>query len=833
MQSERIESYLSFMDYLEYPMVLVEKDSGIVLKLNYEAQKILGKDVARITISQDTSHIEEVFAEQLENKKSLLWYRIMINADEKKYFVSGIVNDFYEEDKEYCALMFEPRGELQRGSVTLERIINRSGYVAIYAYADGEQWRLRYVSQNMKQYGYTSEQFYRGMIGISDLMSPEDYERMVNELRKKASAGEDEYSLHTYWIGEDQQKHFVRMDMHFNRNRYGKVNGLDFLVHDLNREQKESEENQYLKSAIHKSKSVVLVKRYQGGKRHLRFITPNAVMLGWNVEALLQGNRLTEDYIHPEDREEVLDGIYRAIASSASGYVQSYRVVGDDGARRYVRSEITISHLSDTEADVEFLITDITEEKEYEQQLIRQQRSHEQEMDFIMKGYERSDESFDVAAVLKDEFLDELVEAFASVTGLYSVLIDTDGKFITKPLGPVEHLGEFYDMFERPFYKELYQRFTDTVLTHREPVVMEMDDGNPDSRISGAPIMMDDKHVATWILCAYSKTERNRLMDMYRAHWSLSERVSNYLYNETVVAKEIQRCRLNELRLEKHIKQQEIITDLLSNLQGSTIHTVDSILERVGRYLDVERVVCYGLDEQSHTFTVRQAWDVQGLDEKYKTPITWRENENLDTVRILRNQDYLVISDRQCYLDVKKILMEKRIKAMLLVPLCRADKIVGAIICSDYRRHRVWQDSEIQFLRNIRNIVQQILLEPLDGGDLRSMTTSILEAYNYCPEIVYIRDASTGQIYFSNKTADEAFGMALKGYDSNLIAKSLVSRYENNPAMRKHFVYNKNVTKWESYIKQLDKIMSVEEIHIEWYEGREAKLVILKDKNSG
>ncbi len=832
MQSERINSYISFMDYFEYPMVLFEKESGAVVRMNYGAQKLLGTEVSKLSIVQDKARAEENFEDQLEYENAVLWYRIVLAADDRTYYVSGIVNAFTEEGKEYYALLFESRGDLRQGSLTLERIINHSGYVAVYMYEDEDQeeWRVRYVSQNVTQYGYTSEQFYRGIVSIRDLMSQEDFARISEEFKRKASSGEDDFSVFTYWVNETHKKHYVRVDVHMDRTQYGRVTGLNLLVHDLGREQQESEENQYLKSAIHKSKSVVMVKRYEGGRRYLKFITPNAAMLGCNIEALQRGNRLTEDYIHPDDREDVLDVVYRTIASPETVKVYTYRMVGDDGACRYVRNEISITHISDTEADVEFLITDITEEKEYEQELLRQQKDYEQKIDFIMKGYDSNGEDFDAKAVLRDEFMEDLIDAFVTVTGLYSVVVDLEGRFITKPVGAMDHIGEFYDMFERPFYKELYLNFNNKVLKDREPVVMEMNDGNPDSRISGAPIMMDNRHVGTWIICAYSKKERERLMEVYRAHYTLSERVSNYLYNEAVVSREIRRSRLNEYRLEHQLRRQQIITELVSDLKMDNHHSLETILDRAGTYLHVGGISFYFLDERGESFRLKQEWH-DGKEEGAGSPAsTLDKYRNQELEKQLKQKDFLALNMQQCSADIRKIMLEQGVKSCLLIPAVQHGKPAGLLIFREYRSYRVWKDSEIQFARSIRDVILAMVPVKDKGKDFKAVSDSLLAAYNYCPQIIYIRDVSNGKIYYSNKAADEAFGMDLRGYDSNLIVKSLSASYGNNPAMRKHFVYNKNMMKWESYIRQLDKIMNVEEVSIEWYDGKEAKLVILKDQ---
>ena len=50
-------------------------------------------------------------------------------------------------------------------------------------------------------------------------------------------------------------------------------------------------------------------------------------MLGMNVDALRQGNKLTEDYVHPEDRDLVIDSIYQAVANGVAEY-DSYITYG-------------------------------------------------------------------------------------------------------------------------------------------------------------------------------------------------------------------------------------------------------------------------------------------------------------------------------------------------------------------------------------------------------------------------------------------------------------------------------------------------------------------------
>ncbi len=830
MSAKRIESYLQFMDCLEYPMLLFEKDTGAVVKLNYHAQMILGKDVTTVSVKPDKLHIEERFWERLSTAKSLIWYRILIGVGELKFYVSGILNEFEEDGKEYCALIFESRGKLQHGSVTLERVINHAGIVAICYFEDRGEWKLRYISQNVNQYGYTSEQFYSGVTNLTHLMLEEDYKRLQKAFESRVKVADSDFCYYTYWVTENQSRVYVRMNVHLEMDEFGKVYGIDFLVYNMTDEQREREENQYLQFAINKSKSVLIVKRYSQNKRALRYVSPNATKLGFNIEALKKGYRLTEDYIHPEDRADVIDTVYKSVGISAEGHSFQYRIVGDDGRVRYVRSEITVTHLSDTEADVEFLITDITEEKEIEHTLLMQQKGYEQEIDFIMKGYEYDDKPMNALDILDQENIEEFVEAFVAVTGLYSVMVSPDGRFLTKPYGPAEHLGEFYDLFERPYYKQLYMDFNQEILSKREPVVMDMESDYSDSCISGAPILMDDKHVATWLICAFNKQQRTQLMSIFRSQWTIAAYVAKYAYNEIVVEQEIRRSRLNEMRLEKHIEQQEIIKNLLSSLQRDKTFSEEKILERVGQFLGVDNITCFLLNDDNGKFEWNREWNVRSVDEPVNKGVAWARREIAETTKAIQEQGHLELTYEKYPTDMKTMLMGQRFKNILMLPVYNQNEYRGMLTFVSVKRLKQWRDHDIMFAKSIRDILQEMFLNEETEGSLRSVNESSLMILEHLPQIIYLKDAMSGRIFYSNKAADLAFGMDLIDYDGNQIAKSLEYQFGENPVMRKGFVYNKNVSNWECYIKQLDKIMKVQEISVDWKDEASAKLVILTDK---
>ena len=158
MDTARIESFKQFAKYLEYPMVVFEAESGNVLDINYEAEVLLGAKITNITIEPGRALTKHSFWDALHGKKSLIWHRIRMVADGKEYLVSGLINEMTEAGTLIYTLMFERRADLNIGSLTLERIVNHAGIVAIHMGKTKESasdFQVEYVSQNVNQYGYT------------------------------------------------------------------------------------------------------------------------------------------------------------------------------------------------------------------------------------------------------------------------------------------------------------------------------------------------------------------------------------------------------------------------------------------------------------------------------------------------------------------------------------------------------------------------------------------------------------------------------------------------------------------------------------------------------
>ena len=178
MESYRLDNYKEFAKYMEYPMVVFSATTGEVIECNYGAQTILGQNVQKLIMMSDKFMDKEDFWEQLHSKKSIIWHRILLIADNNRHVVSGLINEFSIENDTIYVVMFELRTDLNIGSVTLERIINNVTDIPLLGSAIYSRWR------------YFNHWAYDG----SEILNPQNRAWFISALSRLAMLSDENLS---------------------------------------------------------------------------------------------------------------------------------------------------------------------------------------------------------------------------------------------------------------------------------------------------------------------------------------------------------------------------------------------------------------------------------------------------------------------------------------------------------------------------------------------------------------------------------------------------------------------------------------------------------------
>lgn len=827
MNTKRIESYKEFTKYLEYPMVAFEADSGKVLDVNSEAELILGGYVDNIKMKPGRSIAKVNFWEKLHEKKSLMWNRIRLIADGQEYLVSGLVNEIEEEERIVYTVLFELQEDLNLGSMVMERILRNAGIVAIHWRNHKKNPKIEYISENISRYGYTKEQVYDGIITFSEIVCPEDWERVQECIAETTKAQKEEVLFECRLFTESRELIPARINLHYVYDDLGNVTDIEMLVFDLSDEIRRNSENTYLGNAVDKMKSVVLVKSYHEGKRTLKYVSPNAGIIGMNAEALLNGYKLTEDYIHPADRDMVIDTVYQAVANGVTDYMNIYRLVRDDGEQIWVQNDVMVNRISDGEAEVSFLLTDITEQKNMEKELAVTREGEETPVELK--------ENEHIGLVNIDQYGKEILEQFQLMADTlnqnadyYSVVLDADGKLLTTPVGPVKDMGQFYDLFERPQFKEQFDEVSQRVKEQITPKSVSFTVDKMNVHMVFAPLMLEEVITAYWVLTSFAKNGQEILNADIEQQWRLANSIAKCFYAEDAVQNEAKRRKLTEMQLQYEQEGRRIILDILDTLTREGEACFGEICQKAGSYLSVANIGIYLENKKTENVEKYFVWNRAGEDTTFFDEMEFSISEYQELKKHLKEKKELIIDRRAQEPFIKKIIYQTDTEIIMIQAMRSASHIRGYVVFADTEKTHKFEEKDISFAACVAHMFANLLLSNHKIAKAESVKEGYFEAYNHVRDAVFVKDNKSGDIIFANKAMDKLFGYSLVGMQAGNVVNNQLEQYKNMDGFRKRFITNKKVIKWQSYMKELDQIMNIVEIHLDTLSKADYSLFILK-----
>lgn len=827
MDTKRIESFKQFAKYLEYPMVVFEAESGRVLDINHEAEALLGDHVEKIHIEPGRSLTKLNFWEMLHGKKSLMWHRIRMVADGKEHIVCGLVNEAVETDTLIYTVLFELRAGLNIGSFTLERIVNHASIVAIHMAKAEDGYQVEYISKNINQYGYTRGQMYDNIIAVEDIICPEDLERIQENIADAAEEHIDENTMECRIVTAEHDLIPVRLLIHYIYDDAGKLTDFEVLLFDLREELRRNSENVYLSNAISKMKSVVLVKSFYAGKRALKYISPNAGMVGMNVDALKKGYKLTEDYIHPEDRDSVIDAIYQAVANGVTDYMHVYRMVRDDGRQIWVENEVTVTRVSDGEAEISFLLTDITEQKDIEKELAATAEG-EQISAETNKWNSLSLITIDENDKGMLEQFQLMAETLSRNADYYSVVLNAEGKLLTTPAGPANNIGQFYDLFERPQLKEQFAEISVRAREQLIPQNVSFTVDRMEVHMIFAPLVLENTVTAYWVLTSFSKNGNELLREVIGEQWELANSIAKCFYAEEMVQNETRLRKLTEMQLHKEQQVRHVIRDLLDSMVKEGESGLGEMCSKAGIYLSVTDIGLYLENKETGNAEKYFVWNRAGEDNAFFDIMTLSVSEYKVLQENLKDRTALVADKTTQHPFLKEMIRKTNMGTIMILNLSPVFGTQGYIVFADSSKNHIFEEKDIQFASYITRMFESVVLSNKNVVKNDVVKESFLEAYDHIRDAVFVKDNKSGDIIFANKAMDKLFGYSLVGMPAKDVVNDQLEQYRSMQGIRKRFIANKKVTKWQSYMKELDQIMNIVEIHMDMLAGTDCSLFILK-----
>lgn len=425
----------------------------------------------------------------------------------------------------------------------------------------------------------------------------------------------------------------------------------------------------------------------------------------------------------------------------------------------------------------------------------------------------------------------KIMEAFSMISSLYSVFVNLDGQIVFAPTGPATNLGDFYDLFEKPEYKEYYKHIKEATLNSDEPVIVEREEGGV-GRLLGAPVTVLGDIKGLWILGSYTVEESEKLKEIADNHLELAKIISDYFEKSISIISESEDGANYLIR--KESTRQKIINDAIVRAYDKNI-TSNENLELTFKdvlkimHLDVVAYYCEGSGTGESTPTVL----VSREDVEVSSEITNAKPAiRAQLLKILRNyQDRVVVDGNHRDATAVATIAKFGLKSVVVEPLFDEDHVFGMLVFGSIRKERNWSDIEIEFVRAVKLALQGTILRKKNTSEGFHFGGELVEIFEGFKSIAYVRNAETGEILYSNKRYIEAFGYDPKGIDSRTFLMDSHDKYNYMDGMRNTVDNSSKISKMTKYIAKLDQIMDITEIPMIW-KGIPANLVILNKSQS-
>lgn len=115
---------------------------------------------------------------------------------------------------------------------SLLKIINKSPAV-VFLWKAQENWPVESVSENVSQFGYTSEDFTSGKVVYSNIIYPDDLERIGKEIVYNTDNGIDEFEQNYRILGKSGEEYWINDFTRIRRDENGKVTHYQGIILDV------------------------------------------------------------------------------------------------------------------------------------------------------------------------------------------------------------------------------------------------------------------------------------------------------------------------------------------------------------------------------------------------------------------------------------------------------------------------------------------------------------------------------------------------------------------------------------------------------------------------
>lgn len=438
------------------------------------------------------------------------------------------------------------------------------------------------------------------------------------------------------------------------------------------------------------------------------YVSQNISMYGYSAQEYLDGKSNWIDMVYEEDRSRTEQEGSQFLLRASGHLLQEYRIHTKTGKIIWVQADSCYMQGEDMEsAYVETAIRNINASKEKERLLLENQFALQQEIFTYMDVAAKKSFKENLIDFIKEQKIETLQAAFAEIYGIHAALIGKDYYFYTRMTGPREETGIFYDVAELRSFRKKVNMLEEILDSGQRNVILSMK--NPGIKIAGVPIFYKDEYVATWVMCCLDEKETEDILKILEFMRIMAETISEY-YSNHMGAMSAKGYAFERYRLQKKVKMQEVMLELYDEMMDKNWQEkLFLILKKAGETSNSTRCAMYKAVPNSIFARCVSSW----MTKEGSFSLTERETYNVQALPnpgMLLKEEPVVINSIRIPQEWNSTMNDLHASAAVLIPV-EWDGKTGFLSFMEIAEERVWEEESIWFFKEIKKIIQKVLLK--------------------------------------------------------------------------------------------------------------------------
>lgn len=428
-------------------------------------------------------------------------------------------------------------------------------------------------------------------------------------------------------------------------------------------------------------------------------------------------------------------------------------------------------------------------------------------------------------ALIEADLLKRLQDFFCRANDFYLICLDGGGKEITEGYGSREESDYIRALVDEIDYRQLVRRTgADSVENIQEKSLDE-----PFVKLCGIASRVDGRAAVIWVafaILAEKVTEYDEVPDymmrttedrFYRSVEfleMLSKQLLAVKVSELIAQEAMHESAANESKIERELRRSESMTQVVRALESE--NAFESVVEEVLRETCETLAVAGGClireneDKETAEIACEYVKDAAAsIRERFRT-------KRLEELPFFDGKPYMISSSSMKPSAFVRFFEEYRMSAAVFQPVKAGESAILYLCFYEMEGEREWEVPDIQFISDVRRVVQSILTKRIAKNSLKSSYASLEAILENAGCGIYVVDYGSREILYTNQKFRELFAATIA---AGRIEELLFSKQEE---AREHYCE-------EIYSAQERRWLDVCKTTIGWVDGRRVNLCTLYD----